>query len=69
MYGISKLGKESKEWCKRAKTVMVAKEMKGTELATACGYTPQYISTILNGNYYSAEAVSRISAVLGIRSY
>lgn len=60
---------ERKIWCKNVKIAMIAKEITTKQLSQAVDYTPQYVSMIVNGNYYSKEAVERISNALGIRSY
>ena len=56
-------------WCKEARKKMIDLDMTQVDLAKRSGYTRVYISMLLSGRVYSADAVNRVSDVLGIKSY
>ncbi len=62
------MGRKLPLWCRNAKHAMIDKNIGTGEIAGALGYTPQYVSSIINGRVYAAAAVKRISYFLGVDS-
>ena len=54
------------DWCKNAQIKMIQKDISVSELVNATGYSPQHISSVLNGRLISDRAISKISEYLGI---
>lgn len=53
-------------WSKEVKKAMIDADMDTTDLANKFNYTRQYVSSIINGKNYYAEAVQQISNYFNI---
>lgn len=53
-------------WCKRAQIAMIKKDIAISDVVDATGYSPQHVSSILNGRLISDKAISKISDFLSI---
>ena len=53
-------------WCKRAQIAMIKKDLSISDLCDATGYSPQHVSSVINGRLISNKAISKISDFLGI---